>query len=366
MNTEDVILKLPAWLNRSTVVKSRTSLTLIFFITGNPGLISYYKTFLDLIWKGVANDAIVAGVSLAGFERNVKSNDALSRVEDELLRPPGFVQKPIYDLKDQVHIAYARLGNLVNNVKQEYENTAELPCTVILMGHSVGAYIALEIVRLHYASLGSVPILPFHITATMLLTPTIYDISKSPSGRIATPILSNIPFFPGLVQLGASSLVSVMPTNKLKSIISTITGMPTGNALDSTTAFLQTPGAVRQALFMAKHEMLEIGEDRWTNDVWGTSTVTKTDLVQTSVDGEISATNDAPKWQAPRHFFLFAREDHWVADATRETIIGQMQSQAQMVVDHDGKLGIAHAWCIKQNEAVANIVGQWLRETTIV
>lgn len=352
---QDVILKIPAWLNDPRYTPERSNVKIVYLITGNPGLISYYGKFLDLLAKGCAEDAIIAGASLAGFENVGQRETPANKIERELLYPETFSRKPIYDLQDQIDLTETRLEKLVENVRMQYKGVQNASFSVTLIGHSVGAYIALEVVKSRHMR-SQVQTVPFRITATIFLTPTIHDISQSPSGKIATPVLSNIPLFPALVQLGASSLASTLPTAWLRSIVATVMGMSDA-ALATTVSFLQTPGAVKQALFMARCEMLEIGPNQWTDDIWGT-----VDHGEVSGGTENVKDKSVTDWRAPKHHFLFAKEDHWVADVTRESIVKSLQARAKIIVDSDGSLGLVHAWCLKQSEMVAELVEAWLRE----
>jgi len=144
-------------------------------------------------------------------------------------------------------------------------------------------------------------------------------------------------------------------------------------ALEATVAFLRVPGAVKQALHMARSEMAEIGRQEWREEVWGASggsdEAHSTGLWQGSADaGDSSHINTSAKdricWKAPKHYFLFAKQDHWVADATRDSIVKAMGARATIVVDEpeQGEKGLVHAWCLDQSEMVANIVDGWLKE----
>lgn len=417
---KDVILHLPSWLlsetsrsplpasARSTTATSTpnntaspssptsirriTKVRILFFITGNPGLIGYYDDFLALLAqaqeeKTVEKEGssstgegrrcvIVAGASLGGFfaaqdtdededstfistERRgqgQRQGRDVKKITQQLLLPDPLKTKDIYDLQDQINLSYLRLLSLVENLRKEFQRTiGNAAYEVILAGHSVGAYIALELVRLHYeASVSEVESRDcmFDILATFLLTPTIHNISQSSSGRIATPILDHLPFFPALVQLAASGLATTLPISWMQNIVRRVTGMENSSAVETTTDFLRLPGAVKQALYMAGCEMREIGEDKWTEEIWG------------AVDAAASA-NEMKlhnRWMTPKHFFLFAREDHWVANATREAIANKMRGRAVMLIDSEGLLGIQHAWCLHQSDTIAGIANRWIDE----
>ncbi|KAJ9650627.1 hypothetical protein H2198_010065 [Neophaeococcomyces mojaviensis] len=360
---KDVILHLPSWLTTAThnaVPKPPAKVTVFYFITGNPGLIGYYEEFLDFVTKGrKGRECIVAGASLGGFEIQSNTPTTATTIEarlcEELICPEGFKGKDIYDLQNQINLSYTRLAKLIETLTKQFEVVKDVPFQVLLAGHSVGAYIALELVRLqHEASvLMSAPVEPqFSIAATFLLTPTIHNISESSSGRIATPVLGYLPFLPSILQLGTSGLTTILPMPWLRGIVMRATGMKSAKAVDTTAGFLRTPGAVKQALYMAGCEMREIGEDRWTEEVWG--------VVDAAKPGEGAGIETS--WKSPKHYFLFAKEDHWVADVTRNAIVNSMWGKATVLVDVDKELGLVHAWCLQQNNVVAGIVNEWIDE----
>ena len=106
---------------------------------------------------------------------------------------------------------------------------------------------------------------------------------------------------------------------------------------------------VMQSLFLASDELRIIREDRWGNEVWG--------AVE---DGDAEGGKDQNR-SGPRLYFLFARKDHWVADETREEVLTRRGHGGRhtFLVDEEG---LQHAWCLKQNKAVADRVGGWVGE----
>ena len=78
---------------------------------------------------------------------------------------------------------------------------------------------------------------------------------------------------------------------------------------------------------MASDEMETITADKWTDDVWG-----------------ISNSQDPMS----RLFFYFGRNDHWVAERTRDEIIelrGQKPPGPKMTVCEEG---VPHAFCLSE------------------
>jgi alpha-beta hydrolase superfamily lysophospholipase len=114
--------------------------------------------------------------------------------------------------------------------------------TITLIGHSVGAYILLELIaRIRKSSS------PLNIRGGILLFPTVTHLAQSPSGVKVTPILNNIPDLPRKINLVAKCLMWILPRSVLKWIVGKVASMP-DDAAEVTTRFLRSPMGVWQAL----------------------------------------------------------------------------------------------------------------------
>lgn len=200
---------------------------LIYFITGNPGLIAYYNTFLGTLHELLSTSKSkspsqfhIYGRSLAGFEDNDHKRSEPYNLEEQIVLS-------LESLKDQKIPTGPRQG-------QPYSS-------VILIGHSVGSYILLEIIqRLRKSSS------PINIQAGILLFPTITHIAQSPSGvKIST--LFRIPNFVRGATAVANALIAVTPTSVLKRLVPWVTRMPE-DAAEVTTRFLTSKMGIWQAL----------------------------------------------------------------------------------------------------------------------
>ena len=123
------------------------------------------------------------------------------------------------------------------------------------------------------------------------------------------------------------------------------TSQPESSVLDTTCGFLKSKRGVRQAVYvflplcilysvqiltrnerhLGASEMKTITSDKWSDDIWG-----------------------IPRVQEPlaKLFFYFGRNDHWVADRTRDDILaarGWRPRGPTMVVCQDG---LPHAFCL--------------------
>ena len=359
-------------------------------------MISYYHEFLGLLAESkIGRECVIFGGSLGGFEVGGGGSEG---GEQALLWPrqEGGVESrewnqehgKLWGLREQVELCFGRMEGIVRQIRSggqsqaksrqaermEEEKDSEMEIEVILMGHSVGAWIALEVRRLWWEkyqrqsttlnmtgaqgglkdghlspSQAMPPTATYAITASILLTPTIIDLAKSPSGQLATPLLSNLPFLPTLMQTLTATLRWPLSESWLRYVVAKATGQ-TGDGLDTTVCFLRSPNGVEQALYLARDEMRIITEDGWGEEVWAASG---------SEDGKGCAGR-------MKMFSLFAKNDHWVADRTREEILklrgGEEGRKRGRTVIVDENEGLVHAWCLKQSDVVARIVGGWLEE----
>ena len=86
---------------------------------------------------------------------------------------------------------------------------------------------------------------------------------------------------------------------------------------------------------MGADEMCTITSDKWSDDIWGTAAPTTT-------------TDDED--QAAKLFFYFGKNDHWVAEQTRDEIIearGKAEGRKgpEMIVCENG---VSHAFCLSK------------------
>jgi pimeloyl-ACP methyl ester carboxylesterase len=378
----DTFLHLPSKTSTIPTRINNNKNTIIFFIPGNPGLLGYYHEFLSLLATSSSqtSQCTIAGFSLGGFDIS-PSAPPKDIAEVQYPKDSSPASGSLYGLKDQINLTHGRVRALVETLKQQDQASASTspattegdtnvetakPYQVILIGHSVGAYIALEVIRrLHVEH--SRPHRDeepsYTILGAILLTPTVIDIAKSRQGRIVMPVLSYVPFVDQLSQWGVWGLVKVLPEVVLGDLVGWVTGMKReGEKLSTTLGWLRSKKGVRQTLSMAGEEMRVIKEDVWGQEVWGASG-------GEGMRQEQDTGREIP-WKAPRLVLYFAREDHWVEDATREAIVKarrrvdaenmKRKASPRVEIEESGKL--VHGWCIEQSNEVAAKVREWIEE----
>ena len=153
---------------------------LIYFVTGNPGLIEYYRTFLTHLYGVLTHNTAsdrsiefqVYGRSLSGFEMN-----------DAEIKTMKWRKQPPYGLQDQIRHSEDELAELVEEVK---ESGGAKDVRVVLVGHSVGSYICLEIIRRLRAHGMVGEDFETRVVGAVGLFPTVVDIARSESGMKAS------------------------------------------------------------------------------------------------------------------------------------------------------------------------------------
>jgi hypothetical protein len=177
---------------------------------------------------------------------------------------------------------------------------------------------------------------------------------------VLQPFLKNSNFAT-FAALFVSFITFLLPTSLLATLIAKFMDFPS-DAAHTTASFVKSPHGIQQALHMARDEMFQIDTDIWDEDIWGAS-----------------ASEPATQHKHPRPIlrFLFAREDHWVADATRDVLIrsrgrfrngsgvDEVEGQGENwkpVMEVDEREGWPHGFCIRHGVPVAERVAGYVRD----
>ncbi|PVI07711.1 hypothetical protein DM02DRAFT_608793 [Periconia macrospinosa] len=315
--------------------KSPLRTYIIYFITGNPGLIGYYRNFLTHLYGLLSTDTIrvhIYGRSLSGFE--------VDPVKATKHAPP-------YSLEDQILHSTIALEEQVRKIQEE---DSSQDTRVILMGHSVGAYILLEVTRRMMIKAKAQGGVGVRVVGGICLFPTITHIAKSSSGRKSSWFLT-IRHFAFLASLFVRLLTFPIPIAILAFLIRAFMRFP-ADAARVTAAFVKSRNGVQQALHMARDEMLEITTDNWSEEIWSA----------------------ADSQSGPILRFLFAKSDHWVADETRDELIaaraanpgnsGRIKDEdgdGRPIMEIDELEGWPHGFCLKHSIPVAEHVAGYVK-----
>ncbi|MCO5596117.1 hypothetical protein L7F22_050177 [Adiantum nelumboides] len=213
----------------------------LVFIVGNPGLADYYTRYLTELQNLVHSDG-----------RSTLEIFCISQLghDPHALQPP----QKIVTLDEQIQ----NKANILKAITQRWNGNQNRP-KLIIAGHSIGAYMALEIVR---RKLSPVPILSVH-----LLFPALHQIGHSPNARRLSwllkaddrPLLS--PYAPSVLML-LSFFVSIilrivqfLPLPIVHFLV--LCGAPSQpmEAIKITSDFILDSKCAQQAISMGREEM---------------------------------------------------------------------------------------------------------------
>lgn len=158
------------WETPSTPQNTNTRL-LVYFVPGNPCVISFYRPFLyDLFKLLSAPDGPWANVafgasSLPGFE----------------IHPNGVQYSP-NGLNQQIENVERLLSQCIQRCSTTGDESKAANLHVVLVARSVGAYMILEALRRRAEAFND--LVDVHIAGAVLLFPTVTEISRSWHGSI--------------------------------------------------------------------------------------------------------------------------------------------------------------------------------------
>jgi hypothetical protein len=332
-------------------------------IPGNPGLIGYYEPFMKAL-RQLLDEREARGDCRYAFHiygRNLLGFDDVDHEPAFGTTTAAGTETEPFSLEDQIlglcdHVPHVSTSGPENGTPFD---------EVILIGHSVGAYIALEVFNRHHharhqhhqhhqqaPTTPPTPPLPPNLATTplksaILLFPTISHIAQSPSGR-KLDLLRQTPFLDRRAHHLAQGLVNLVPRWLLGGLIlPRVMGFPP-HAAAATLRFLTGRDGIWQALHMGKDEMGTIGEEKWGEglwEVWGLEEEEEKEEEEKGGGGEKKEAVGGSKF-----YFYFAEKDHWVADECRDEFIEKRarheKGRTSVVVD---EAGIPHAFCIRKS-----------------
>ncbi|XP_023442202.2 lipid droplet-associated hydrolase isoform X2 [Dasypus novemcinctus] len=229
---ETQVLKCGPWTDLFSDQSASKPKLLIFIITGNPGFCAFYVPFAKALYSMINGRFPVWVISHAGHAFVPKDKKILTTSNDS--NAPEI--KDIYGLHGQVE---HKVAFLRTHVPKEMK--------LVLIGHSIGCYISLQILK-------HAPELP--VIRTLLLFPTIERMSQTPKGRIATPFLCWLRY--GLYVIGYL-LLKPCP-EKIKSLLIRI-GLNQMNMSDEfSIRNVLEPFCLANAAYLGGQEMMEVVE----------------------------------------------------------------------------------------------------------
>lgn len=255
---------------------------LVYFVPGNPGLVAFYQHFLAIL------------------SQNLSENDQDHRIY--ATSGPGFA---VEAQDEEPTTLQHQIEHHWECCQDQAAGLASSDPLIVLVGHSVGAYIVLEMMQRQTG---------FAVVGAILLFPTIEAIAESPRGKLISPFL-RVPGFIAAMGLLARLMTWCLPW-VLEELVALFTGFD-GPALETVLAFLHSQQGVRQALYLAADEMRTINARRWSTKLLA---------------------------KRRKLYFLWGQRDGWVVDRLRDCLI-QEETNAHMEM---AKATIPHSFCVEQ------------------
>ncbi|GAA5861136.1 hypothetical protein JCM3774_002202 [Rhodotorula dairenensis] len=205
----------------------------ILMLPGNPGLVSYYREFLPLIRDALPADlkgqTVIHAIGHLGHTPSATSAERR-----------GFKPNAQATLEDQVADKVAYVDELAETYRFGEEDAPKL----VLLGHSIGAWIGLQVLKER----------PSLVTSVHALFPTISHMAQTPNGRSLSPLFSSWSLRPVFY---STSFLSYLPTGLTSRLVSLLTGQ-SGPGAKITTELVSSPETVLAALVMARHELATV------------------------------------------------------------------------------------------------------------
>ncbi|KAK9460020.1 uncharacterized protein V1516DRAFT_678683 [Lipomyces oligophaga] len=302
---------------------------MVFLIPGNPGLPTYYVPFLSMIREKLPGWRIVC-VSQAGCD--------VVTTKLKYADPQNIV---CYGLHDQVSHKLEALVSLSR--LHGYFGTEGADKQVVLVGHSIGCWMIQHLIlQLRQQSY------PINVSQSILLFPTIKDISKSSNGVKFLALERKIPLAI-LASSFAFYFTRYFPDFVVNWAIKLVMRSPPIHALQATRSLVSSQSVVYQCLSLAGEEMEYVKAE--TEDL---------DTIFWSGNWSASTNRSGPG----KIVAFFANKDHWIADSTRAELLAAHSSLDNVelhVASADEKC--SHSFCVKESKFVADKVVGWIKSS---
>lgn len=274
---------------------------LLLVIPGNPGMVGYYRTFIQSLYCCLNQQYPVWIVSHAGHCKV----------------PHGMTMTEETDCKelDDVFGIYGQIEHKLNFLRKNVPEDMK----IVLIGHSIGCYIALEIMK-------KAPEL--EILRCVMLFPTVERMAQSPEGKILTPLLCQLRY----ILYMPIYLLTLLPERAkdylIRCLLRDVKNMDKYSI--TTSLDLANMGCIANVMYMASQEMRKV----------------------------VERDNTTIKQHLKKLTFYYGAADAWCP----------VQYYEEMKADFPGgdiqlcEKGIWHAFVLESSKEVAEMVVEWLQD----
>ncbi|KAM9466538.1 lipid droplet-associated hydrolase [Clarias gariepinus] len=283
-----------------TATKNSNSPQVLFLIIpGNPGVVGFYKSFMWTLYQAFKQRYPVWAVSHAG---HCAPPDTMDMVQDASKAE----SEDVFGLNGQIE---HKLGFLLEHVPRDTH--------LVLIGHSIGCYIILEMMKRDPE---------LKVVKSVLLFPTIERMASSPQGKVMTPVLCHLRYIVYLPIFLLSLLPERLKAGMVQLILRNMRSLDT-SCIPATLSLINVDCAAN-AMYMGSQEMRMVQDrDNLT--------------IQQHLDKLV---------------FYYGATDHWCP-------VQYYQDIRRDFPDGDFRLcerGLRHAFVLDAGEEMANMITGWI------
>lgn len=316
--------------HRKSLQTTKSTRPLLVLIPGNPGLVDFYFTYLNLIQQRCPNLEILC-ISHAGFKSD------MNPLNDSSIFT-------YYDIDFQIN---HKIDILKYFILKENRHT-----DLYFLSHSVGSYVTQRVVHrlMNNEQLQN----KMDIKFLGLICPTIIDIGKSKSGQILMKMFAYLPIIRIAVYFSIF-FNFFLPETFVKAIVKNVvidkpssTSQEEQKSIENSTIgalkIVKSKNIIQQALNLAKEEMKTILKDDDFNDWFFKDLPSKYDI---------------------RIWAYFAHSDHWIHDNTKDYILTRYHNDGNRNLSFqmgDLEDSITHSFCVNESIEFSWITSEKLQD----
>lgn len=295
------VLKFGPWRDLQKTSDEEVPPKLLFLIIpGNPAVVGFYKTFMQSLYCGFNKEYPVWAISHAGHcspPRGMDMTDEHDHQIDDVFGLNGQIEHKLFFLRQ----------NVPADVK------------LVLIGHSIGCYIILEMMKRSPE---------LKVLKSILLFPTIERMAQSPQGKMMTPWLCNLRYMVYVPLYLLSFLPEVIKTFLVKLALRGIKSVDETSVVAALILFRLECSA--NAMYLGSQEMVKVIER-------DNATITQ---------------------YLSKLIFYYGAEDSWCPVQYYEDIRKDFPKGNIWLCDK----GYRHAFVLDSGKEVASLVINWLNE----
>lgn len=273
---------------------------LFLVIPGNPGVVGFYRTFMQTLHSVLGHRHPVWAVSHAG---HCVPPDSMDMVEDSCSES----EPDVFGLNGQIEHKLAFLRKCVPR-----------ETSLVLVGHSIGCYIILEMIKRNPE---------LKILKAVMLFPTIERMAQTPQGKVMTPVLCHMRYVAYLPLFLLSLLPEGLKASLIKRVFSCIPSLD--QTVVQPTVGLLSGDSAANAMYMGGQEMKKVLER-----------------------DNITIKNNLEKL-----IFYYGATDHWCPVQYYHDIKQDFPQGDFRLCEN----GYRHAFVLDAGREVAKMVFEWIR-----